>query len=69
MAHSVDPDSLDRQRPFKIFLALLDKWEIGSLVTEQLVLVVIRSLQLCLPSDENANEARKIITPFKYPST
>lgn len=40
-------DASDRQRPFKIFLALLDKWEIGSQITNVLVLDVLSTLNTC----------------------
>ena len=32
-------------RPFKIFISLLDKWEIGSLLTEALVFDSFRALR------------------------
>lgn len=45
------PDSAKaalRQKPFKIFISLLDKWEIGAPLTEVLVLDAFRSLSRCL---------------------
>lgn len=32
-------------RPFKIFISLLDKWEIGALLTEALVLNAFKSIK------------------------
>lgn len=32
-------------RPFKIFISLLDKWEIGTLLTEALVLDAFKSIK------------------------
>ncbi|BGP07694.1 Protein dopey-1 [Rhodotorula toruloides] len=37
-----------RQKPFKIFISLLDKWEIGAPLTEVLVLDAFESLSRCL---------------------
>lgn len=34
-----------QSRPFKIFISLLDKWEIGSLLTEVLVLDAFRAIK------------------------
>lgn len=39
----------DPQRPFKIFLSLLDKWEIGSALSERLVIPALRAVQTGLP--------------------
>ncbi|GAA98597.1 hypothetical protein E5Q_05284 [Mixia osmundae IAM 14324] len=47
---------LDRQRPFKIFTSLLDKWEIGSLLTENLVLDAFTALQNTLRPDDVHDE-------------
>lgn len=47
-------DTVDRQRPFKIFISLLDKWEIGSPLTEALVLDAFAALQTSLrPNDDH----------------
>ena len=47
-------DSVDRQRPFKIFISLLDKWEIGAALTEVLVLDAFAALQMSLrPNDDH----------------
>jgi hypothetical protein len=37
-------------RPFKIFISLLDKWEIGSPLTDVLVLDAFRALKQLLAS-------------------
>ncbi|WWC68766.1 uncharacterized protein I206_102700 [Kwoniella pini CBS 10737] len=36
---------LDTQKPFKIFLSLLDKWEIGSVLSERLALPALRAIK------------------------
>lgn len=47
-------DTVDRQRPFKIFISLLDKWEIGASLTEVLVLDAFAALQTSLrPNDDH----------------
>lgn len=47
-------DTVDRQRPFKIFISLLDKWEIGGPLTEVLVLDAFAALQTSLrPNDDH----------------
>ncbi|KAI5481667.1 cellular morphogenesis-related protein [Pseudohyphozyma bogoriensis] len=64
-------DTLDRQRPFKIFISLLDKWEIGGPLTEVLVLDAFASLRVLLrPNDDHdellmtGNMLFEIIDPF-----
>lgn len=49
-------DTADRQRPFKIFISLLDKWEIGSPLTEVLVLDAFSALQTSLRPDDDHDE-------------
>ncbi|WWD16667.1 hypothetical protein CI109_101097 [Kwoniella shandongensis] len=39
------PESLDAQRPFKVFLSLLDKWEIGSVLSERLAISSLRTVK------------------------
>lgn len=47
-------DTLDRHRPFKIFISLLDKWEIGGCLTEVLVLDSFSALRASLrPGDDH----------------
>jgi len=47
-------DTVDRQRPFKIFISLLDKWEIGAALTEVLVLDAFAALRTSLrPNDDH----------------
>ena len=47
-------ETADRQRPFKIFISLLDKWEIGAPLTEVLVLDAFSALQVSLrPGDDH----------------
>ncbi|KAI8459463.1 Dopey, N-terminal-domain-containing protein [Phakopsora pachyrhizi] len=62
---------VERQRPFKIFIALLDKWEIGGPLTETLALDAFRALKDVLepndPQDElllTANMMFDALDPF-----
>lgn len=63
-------ESIDRQRPFKIFISLLDKWEIGHSLTEVLVLDAFAALQTSLRPDDHdellmtANMLFEILDPF-----
>lgn len=43
-------------RPFKIFISLLDKWEIGSLLTEALVFDSFRALRDGIESGPDAGD-------------
>ncbi|UZJ52849.1 hypothetical protein CBS101457_002169 [Exobasidium rhododendri] len=45
----------ERQRPFKIFVSLLDKWSIGQPLTSALILDVFRSLQVQLSGIEDVS--------------
>ncbi|WVQ94532.1 hypothetical protein IAU59_001611 [Kwoniella sp. CBS 9459] len=38
-------DFAEAQRPFKIFLSLLDKWEVGSVLSERLALPALRAIK------------------------
>lgn len=51
-------ESVDRQRPFKIFISLLDKWEIGHSLTEVLVLDAFAALQVSLRPDDHDEVSR-----------
>ncbi|KAN0061878.1 hypothetical protein ACQY0O_005872 [Thecaphora frezii] len=54
------PDQTERQRPYKIFVSLLDKWEIGQPLTKVLVLDALRALSrqpVTLADDEIATTA------------
>lgn len=48
----------DRQRPYKIFISLLDKWEIGQTLTEVLVLDAFAALQKNLRPGDDHDEVR-----------
>ncbi|TIC37851.1 hypothetical protein E3Q09_00517 [Wallemia mellicola] len=48
-------------RPYKIFISLLDKWEIGNNLTENVITEIIRSLKYHL-ENENDSADVKIIT-------
>ncbi|KAK4703671.1 hypothetical protein P7C70_g2546, partial [Phenoliferia sp. Uapishka_3] len=70
-AQSSNLETLDRQRPFKIFISLLDKWEIGAPLTEVLVLDAFKALKGSLrPGDDHdellmtGNMLFEIIDPF-----
>lgn len=49
-------ESTDRQRPFKIFISLLDKWDIGAPLTEVLVLDAFSALRNTLRPDDDHDE-------------
>ncbi|KAL8286531.1 hypothetical protein RQP46_004548 [Phenoliferia psychrophenolica] len=56
-------DSVDRQRPFKIFISLLDKWEIGGCLTEVLVLDAFEALRSSLrPGDDHDEDMKLLMT-------
>lgn len=63
-------DSAERQRPYKIFISLLDKWEIGQPLTAVLVLDAFDALTKQVtgaPDDELATTANmlfEIVDPF-----
>lgn len=39
------PDDVDAERPYKIFIALLDKWEIGDALAPRMILPALDSLK------------------------
>ena len=43
-------------RPFKIFISLLDKWEIGGALTEAIVLDAFKALKTLIESDTASSE-------------
>lgn len=54
---------VERQRPFKIFIALLDKWDIGGPVTEALAQDSFRALKGVLdPNDTQDEVCPRLIT-------
>ena len=53
---STEMETLERQRPFKIFISLLDKWEIGGVLTEVLVLDAFASLKRNLRPEDDHDE-------------
>ncbi|GAA5992102.1 hypothetical protein JCM5350_006348 [Sporobolomyces pararoseus] len=68
---STEMETMERQRPFKIFISLLDKWEIGGVLTEVLVLDAFASLKRNLrPEDDHdellltGNMLFEILDPF-----
>lgn len=50
-------------RPFKIFISLLDKWEIGSALTDVLVLDALKAILSLMQrsADENNEDVRLIL--------
>lgn len=51
-------ETIERQRPFKIFISLLDKWEIGAVLTEVLVLDAFGALHKNLRPEDDHDEVR-----------
>lgn len=47
---------VERQRPFKVFIALLDKWEIGGPLSRSLTLDAFRALQVVLQPEDTQDE-------------
>lgn len=45
-----DNHSFDPQRPFKVFLSLLDRWEIGASLSDRLVVPALEAIRAGLPS-------------------
>lgn len=43
-------------RPFKIFISLLDRWEIGSLLTETLIYDALKAIRQYLTIDSGSRE-------------
>lgn len=43
-------------RPFKIFISLLDKWEVGGPLTEVLIFDTFKALKKCIESSVNNGE-------------
>ncbi|WAQ81113.1 hypothetical protein PtA15_1A451 [Puccinia triticina] len=47
---------VERQRPFKVFIALLDKWEIGGPLSRALALDAFKALQVVLKPEDTQDE-------------
>lgn len=56
-------DQADRQRPFRVFVSLLDRWEIGSVLTGHLVLDLFAALKQTVQTLDGNDEVRPRI-PF-----
>jgi hypothetical protein len=52
-------------RPFKIFMSLLDKWEIGASLTDALVYDTFKAIKLLV---ESRPEASDDVLPFFPPA-
>lgn len=46
---SLGLESVDAQRPFKVFLSLLDRWEIGASLSDRLVVPALEAIRAGLP--------------------
>lgn len=56
-----DDSGVERQKPFKIFVSLLDRWEIGAVLTSHLVLDLFAALEQSMKmSDQNNEEVRSL---------
>lgn len=62
-------DTVDRQRPFKIFISLLDKWEIGGPLTEVLVLDAFAALRTSLRPGDDHDEVCCFVPLFFWKCT
>jgi hypothetical protein len=51
-------------RPFKIFVSLLDRWEIGGPVTEALVIDALTALQTGMERAEDNDDVRNLVGYF-----
>jgi hypothetical protein len=49
-------DSGDAQRPFKIFLSMQDKWEIGSVLAERLAIPALSAIKSAITSSGGSSE-------------
>ncbi|KAF9270860.1 hypothetical protein L218DRAFT_952937 [Marasmius fiardii PR-910] len=49
-------DEYSESRPFKIFISLLDKWEIGSALTEELIYDSFKAIKRHIQSSPDGNE-------------
>lgn len=55
-ASNAQAQGQDHQRPFRIFVSLLDRWEIGSVLTQHLVLELFAALESTLKVEGNNDE-------------
>jgi hypothetical protein len=58
------PTSVPDARPLKIFLSLLDKWEIGSPLTDALILYTLSSIMRTLQTIEGDSEDVRALALF-----
>jgi hypothetical protein len=45
----VDSQSYDAQKPFKVFLSLLDRWEVGASLSDKLAVPALEAIRTGLP--------------------
>jgi len=57
----VDSQPYDAQRPFKVFLSLLDRWEVGASLSDQLAVPALEAIRAGLPrvSSDMRGEVRR----------
>ena len=57
-----ESQSIDAQRPFKVFLSLLDRWEVGAALSDRLVVPALEAIRAGLPrvSAEIREEVRSL---------
>lgn len=53
MIWNLDANTSLRQKPFKILISLLDKWEIGSLLTDTVVIDAFASVFAAVQKNPN----------------
>lgn len=57
-------------RPFKIFISLLDKWEIGAILTETIIYDSLKSIMNLVQHPSNSGEdVRRVYSFFYIPET
>jgi hypothetical protein len=58
---------VERQRPFKVFIALLDKWEIGGPLSRALALDAFRAFRVVLKPEDTQDEVSHLIQLWPAP--
>lgn len=53
---TLDGDSADAQRPFKVFLSLLDRWEVGSVLSEKIAVQVMEAVKNAIEQSPTLKE-------------
>ena len=55
-------------RPFRIYISLLDKWEIGGALTDVLVYDALSAIKELVESAEDGNEEVRLMIPLQGPT-